>query len=350
MTDAAGKSAVSKGAVGMGAALRIGIISFAHMHAEGYVQDLRALEGVELVGFTDDDAERAGRYAQQFGLQHFGSTAQLLAAGVDGVIICTETARHLEVVSAAAQAGVHVLCEKPIEVTLERARQMREVCADNGVLFMTAFPMRFDYTLQGVHAALQRGDLGRLLAVQGINHAENPARHRAWFADPELAGGGAVMDHTAHVVDLLRWLLNEDPSSVYAEVSNPFLPQLEVDTAAIATLAFPGGCFATIDASWSRPASYPRWGHLKLELICERGVLAVDPLAQHFPLWSSTGSRTPEWQQWGADLGRQMVQAFVDSICNGVEPPVTWRDGYEALRVALACYEASESGASVGLD
>lgn len=332
-----------------GAATRIGIISFAHMHAEGYVQDLRALAGVELVGFADDDTERAVRYARQFDLQHFNSTAELLAAGLDGVVICTETARHLEAVSEAAKAGVHVLCEKPIEVTLQRALQMRDVCAANGVLFMTAFPMRFDHTLQGVHAALQRGDLGRLLAAQGINHAENPARHRAWFADRELAGGGAVMDHTAHIADLLRWFLNEDPVSVYAEVSNPFLPQLDVDTAAIATLDFPAGCFATIDASWSRPASYPRWGHLKLELICERGVLAVDPLAQHFPVWSGNGSRTPEWQQWSADPGRKMVQAFTDSIRNSVEPPVTWRDGYEALRVALACYEASEAGTSVSL-
>jgi predicted dehydrogenase len=328
---------------------RLGIISFAHMHAEGYVQNLRSLPGTELVGFTDDDPERAARYAAQFGLQSVESSAELLAAGVDGVIICTETARHLEAVSEAARAGVHVLCEKPIEVTLERARQMRDVCSDNGVLFMTAFPLRFDHTLLGVHEALQRGDLGRLLSVQGINHAENPARHRAWFASRELAGGGAVMDHTAHVADLLRWFLAEEPASVYAETSNPFLLQLDIDSAAIATLDFPGGCFATIDASWSRPASYPRWGHLKLELVGSRGVLAVDAFAQHFPVWSGALDRTPEWRQWGGDPGRRMVQAFVDSIRRGVEPPVTWRDGYEALRVALACYEASETGSSISL-
>lgn len=329
--------------------IRIGISSFAHMHAEGYVQDLRALSGVELVGFADDDAERGAHYARKLGLRRFSSTAKLLAAGVDGVIICTETARHLEVVQEAAHAGVHVLCEKPIEVTLERARQMRDVCAENDVLFMTAFPMRFDHTLQGVRAALQSGKLGRLLAVQGVNHAENPARHRAWFADRELAGGGAVMDHTAHVADLLRWFLNEEPQGVFAEVSNPFLPQLSVDTAALATVDFPGGAFATIDASWSRPASYPRWGHLKLELICERGVLAVDALAHNYPVWSGTLDRTPQWQQWGTDPGRAMVQAFVDSIRQNAEPPVTWRDGYEALRLALACYEASEAGERVSL-
>src|SRR5690625_1796017 len=218
--------------------LRIGLVSFAHMHAEGYVHNLRALPDVELVGFSDDDPERAERFGRQFGLEHFADLNELLDRDLAGVIICTETARHLEAVSAAAAAGVHVLCEKPIEVTLERARAMREACDTAGVTFMTAFPMRFDHTMQKLRAALRRGELGRLLSVQGINHAENPARHRAWFADRQLAGGGAVMDHTAHVADLLRWFLDADPAGVYAEVSNPFQPERDIDSSALATLDF----------------------------------------------------------------------------------------------------------------
>lgn len=328
---------------------RIGIVSFAHMHADGYVHDLRALPGVELVGFTDGDEQRAQRAQEQHGLTRFGSLAGLLEAGLDGVIICTETARHCEAVQAAAAAGVHVLCEKPIEVTLERAEAMRVACEAAGVTFMTAFPMRFDQTMMGLKAGIDRGDWGRLLSVQGINHAENPARHRAWFADRQLAGGGAVMDHTAHVADLLRWFLAEDPAGVYAEVSNPFQPGRNIDSAAIATLDFPGGCFATIDASWSRPDTYPRWGHLKLELVFEQGVLSVDPFAHNFPVWSQAGSRTPEWHGWGDASGRRMLDAFLNSIRTGTPAPVTWRDGFESLRVALACYEASASGRRVSL-
>lgn len=329
--------------------LRIGLVSFAHMHAEAYVHDLRSLGSVDLVGFTDHDADRAERLGAQFGLTRFSDLESLLAAGLDGVIVCTETNRHAETVEAAAAAGVHVLCEKPIEVTLERAEAMRDACEAAGVIFMSAFPMRFDHTLNGLRQALKQGDFGRLLSVQGINHAENPARHRAWFADRQLAGGGAVMDHTAHVADLLRWFLDEDPAGVYAEVSNPFQPQLDIDSAAIATLDFPGGCFATIDASWSRPASYPRWGHLKLELVTEQGVISVDPFAHNFPVWSKGAERTPAWHGWGGDSGRRMLEAFLDSIRRNAAPPVTWLDGYQALRVALACYEASELGQRVEL-
>lgn len=330
--------------------LRIGLVSFAHMHAEGYVHNLRSLDAAQLVGFVDDDAQRAERYGGQFGLTRFRDLAELLEQDLDGVIICTETSRHLEAVTAAAAAGVHVLCEKPIEVTLERAEAMREACEAAGVIFMTAFPLRFDHTMLNLQQAFQRGDFGRLLSVQGINHAENPARHRAWFADRELAGGGAVMDHTAHVADLLRWFLGADPAGVYAEVSNPFQPERDIDSAAIATLDFPDGFFATIDASWSRPDTYPRWGHMKLEFITDRGAISVDPFAHNFPVWSSGAERTPSWHAWDGDSGQRMVEAFLDSIRHGTPAPVTWQDGYESLRVALACYEASRTGRRIALD
>lgn len=329
--------------------LRIGLVSFAHMHSEGYVAALRALPDVELVGFTDDDRERAEQFGTRFGLKQYRDLTALLADGLDGVIICNETARHMEVVQQAAAAGVHVLCEKPIEVTLERAEAMRDACEAAGVTFMTAFTMRFDPTMQQLRESLQSGENGRLLSLQGVNHAENPARHRAWFADRELAGGGAVMDHTAHVADLLRWFLDENPAGVYAEVSNPFQPGRDIDSAAIATLDFPGGCFATIDASWSRPATYPRWGHLKLELITERGGISIDPFAHNFPVWSKGADRTPYWHGWGADSGLKLVEAFLESIRTGEPAPVTWQDGYESLRVALACYKASETGRRIEL-
>jgi predicted dehydrogenase len=81
-----------------------------------------------------------------------------------------------------------VLCEKPIEVTLADAEAMRDVCAANHVNFMTAFPIRFDLSVRSVKAMIGRGELGRLYAVNGINHAAIPYHHRAWFAQKALAG------------------------------------------------------------------------------------------------------------------------------------------------------------------
>jgi UDP-N-acetylglucosamine 3-dehydrogenase len=330
--------------------MRIGIISFAHMHAEGYAAGLRKIPGVELVGFSDTDADRGARFAATLGLRWFDRHQELLDEGVEAVIVCSENAGRVELVEMAAEAGAHVLCEKPIEVGLGRAEALGDACRRHGVLFMTAFPMRFDPSVRSVKAALERGELGRVLAINGVNHAEMPARHRPWFAQRELAGGGAVMDHTVHLADLMRWFLGSEVSEVYAEVGNPFhRGKLDVDSAGLITLAFENGACAAIDCSWSRPANYPRWGHLKMELVGERGALALDAFAQALTVYSPRQERDPAWHNWGSDPNQAMLEEFVAAVREGREPAVTWRDGYEALRLALACYESAERGEPVAL-
>jgi len=331
--------------------MRVGILSFAHAHAEGFVGNLRAIPGVELIGFSDDDRGRGRRMAAAFGLRHVARHEDLLAEGLDAVLVCAENARRRELVGLAAAAGVHVLCEKPIEATLADAEAMRDACEAAGVVFMTAFPMRFDTSIRAVKRSLDEGELGALQAVNGINHSELPTGHRAWFADPALAGGGAVMDHTVHLTDLLRWLTGSEVEEVYAEVGNPFHPdEVEVDTAGLVTLTLANGVFATIDCSWSRPTSYPRWGHLKLELVGERGALSVDAFAQALTGYSKHLPRHPTWIGWGADPNQAMIEEFLASIAQRRPPAVTWRDGYEALRVALACYDSARIGQPVRLD
>jgi len=326
-------------------------MSFAHLHAEGYIQNLRAVPEVEVIGFSDTDPERGRRCGELFDARWFPSHEELLAEGLDGVLVCSENARHRELVELAAAAGAHILCEKPIATTLEDAVAMREACEESGVHFMTAFPMRFDPAIRAVQKLLGRGELGQLYAINGINHSEIPRRHRGWFVDKALAGGGAVMDHTVHLLDLYRWLLVDEVSEVYAEIGNPFYPgEVEVDTAGLVTLTFEGGVFAAIDCSWSRPTSYPRWGQLKMELFGEQGAVSVDAYAQYLRVWSGKLARTPSWVAWGADANQGMIAEFAAGIRERRPPSVGWRDGYEALRVALACYRSASRGEPVTLD
>ncbi|ADI13977.1 Gfo/Idh/MocA family protein [Truepera radiovictrix] len=332
------------------APLRIGILSLAHVHADGYARLLLERPDVRFVGVSDDDPQRGARAEQAFGVRWFARHEDLLAEGLDGVLICSENALHRAHVALAAAAGAHVLCEKPIATTLEDAEAMRAACARAGVRFMTAFPMRFDASVRAAKDLLARGDLGELYAVNGINHSENPRGHRAWFAQRDLAGGGAVMDHTVHLVDLLRWYTGSEVREVYAEVANPFDPEVDVDTAGIVTLTFGSGLFAAVDCSWSRPAGiYPRWGHLKMELVGARGVVSVDAFGQYATRFGGTASRPVTWHNWGSDPNRAMLAAFLESVREAQEPPVTWRDGYEALKVALACYASAARAQPVAL-
>ena len=276
--------------------MRIGILSFAHLHAEGYVQNLRRISGVEVIGFSDTDPERGRRFSQAYGLRWFRTHEDLLAEHPDAVIVTSENALHRELVELAVQAGAHVLCEKPIATNSEDALAIQSAVEAAGVQFMTAFPMRFSPAVQAARAMVGEGALGRILAVVGVNHSENPKRHRAWFADKALAGGGATIDHTVHLADLYRWIFGVEVAEVVAEVSNPFDPEVEVDTAGLLLLKLENGVPASIDASWSRPASYPRWGHLKMEIVGEKGTLVLDAFAGQLHVWR--GGRSGPTNGW----------------------------------------------------
>lgn len=215
---------------------------------------------------------------------------------------------------------------------------------------MTAFPMRFAPSVQSVRAAIQQGQLGQVYGVNGINHAEIPTAHRAWFADKERAGGGAVMDHVVHLADLLRWYFGAEVTEVYAEVDNLFYPgAVEVDTAGLLLLSLSNGVQASIDCSWSRPPWYPRWGHLKMEVVGERGALVLDAFAQYVTLYARNAPRKVSWVGFGPDPNRGMLEEFVASIRQNRPPLVTWNDGYQALRVALAAYQSTQAQEPVQL-
>ena len=178
----------------------------------------------------------------------------LVDAKPDGVIICTENSKHRPLVEMAAARGVNILCEKPLATTLEDARAMLDACQRAGVLLMTAFPMRFSAPMISVKSRLDAGDFGKVYCFNATNQGELPTRHRQWFVDPELAGGGAIMDHTVHLVDIMRWYLGSEVSEVYAQSNRIFhAKEVLVETGALEMLTFQNGVYATIDASWCRP-------------------------------------------------------------------------------------------------
>lgn len=329
--------------------MKIGIMSFAHHHAEAYIQNLRRLEGVEIAAVADDDAERARAFASRYGVPFAPSYEALLEGRPDGVIVASENSRHRPLVEMAAAAGVHVLCEKPLATTLPDARALVDACDRAGVLLMTAFPIRFSAPLIAVKQQLDSGDLGAVYAFNGVNQGELPTAHRDWFVDKELAGGGAIIDHTVHLVDIMRWYLGSEVVEVYAQ-SNRIIygDEVDVETGALEMLRFQNGVFATIDASWSRPPYWPTWGGLAFELVTERGAVLVDAFSQNLTVYRHDAARA-SWLYWGSDANQAMIAEFVAAIREQREPLVTGMDGYRAVEVALAAYDSAASGEPVRL-
>ena len=323
---------------------KIGMISFAHMHAQSYANALNTL-GVGIAGIYDDDAARAEKMAEQFGTQAFGSLDELFAENLDGVIVCSENSNHRGHVLAAAGKVPNILCEKPIATTVEDAREMISACEQAGSKLQIAFPVRFAPPVQKLKAVLDAGTLGRLISAKCTNHGKMPD---GWFTDKAKAGGGAVMDHTVHVIDVLRWALGTEVTEVYAEIGHGLLHDTEIDDAGMLSFRLGNGVYGTLDTSWSRPENYATWGDVTIEILGERGIATVDAFDQKLTLTSAPAQKT-EWVPWGSDADLGLVKDFVEMIETGREPLITGTDGLKALEVALAAYRSAEETKPVAL-
>ena len=327
--------------------MKIGILSFAHLHAEAYIQNLRAVPGVDLIGLADEDPVRGERFARQFGANFFPTYEALLAARPDGVLVCSENSKHRPLVELAAAAGVNVLCEKPLATSVADAQAVIAACERSGVSLMTAFPMRFSVPLMEVKARLDAGELGEVMAWKGSNQGELPKKHRNWFVDKDLAGGGALTDHIVHLVDVMRWYLNSEVVEVYAVANRIFhAEEVDVETGGMVMLTFQNGVFASIDCSWSRPPYWPSWGGLSFELITDRGAVLVDAFLQNLTVYSHAVQR-PTWAYWGSDANQAMVNEFIAALREQRQPKVTGLDGLRAVEVVAAAYRSVETGQPV---
>jgi UDP-N-acetylglucosamine 3-dehydrogenase len=321
--------------------VRVGLVSFAHVHSPAYAGVLRDLATADFVGITDEDTSRGAGAAEQYGVRFFDSAASLFEV-VEAVVICSENKHHARDVIPALQGGVHVLCEKPISTTIEDARAMIQASETSGSELRTAFPVRYLPAIARARELVREGALGRVLALNGTNHGQNPG---GWFLDPELAGGGAVMDHTVHLADVLRWMLDVEVKRVYAEVDS-FFGTEGTDDAAILTLeleggSFADGAFATIDPSWSRGEGYPTWGDVTLRIAGTSGVLDVDPFAQPLKTFDHE-TRTPSWSYTGEDMNALMLADFLRGVADGVPAGASGLDGLRTLEVVLAAYRSGE--------
>jgi predicted dehydrogenase len=241
--------------------VRIGMVSWAHVHAEFRAKALRELPGVEIVAIADEDADRGKAAAQRFEVDTFVPDWRDLVArdDVDIVMVHSENARHAEQVVAAAEAGKHVFCEKPIATTVADARAMAEAVRAAGVDGTAAFVSRFSKEADRAKRIVESGVLGRILLTRsliglaGIAEIGCPPDMTAWMVDPVLGGGGAWIDEGSHGIDLLRWLVG-DIAEISAFTANRAKPDLDGEDIAVATLRYADGGLGEIATVWSLTA------------------------------------------------------------------------------------------------
>jgi len=185
--------------------LKVAIVSFAHVHAPGYAEQLARDQRVELAGVYDEDEARGKGYAQRYGAPFYPDLASLLEkVKPDVAVVCSPTKAHVEHAKLLAEHGVHAFIEKPLARTVRECDEIIAAVARAGVKATVGFNARFDPANAAARAVVERGELGKVLTAR-VRIAHSGALDRwfdgaSWFASAELAGGGGFLD-------LLRWLL-----------------------------------------------------------------------------------------------------------------------------------------------
>lgn len=317
--------------------MKIGIMSFAHMHAYSYAEGMARLPHVELAGIYDDDLERGKAAAEKYETTFYASQEAFLAAHLDAVIVCSENSKHKEMVIAAAQAGKHILCEKPIATNVADAKAMIAACEENEVILQIAYPVRFSSPIAALKKQVDAGEFGEIIAFRTTNRGLNPG---GWFIQKDLSGGGAVVDHTVHMVDIMRWYTGKEITKVHAYMDSYF-HQIDVDDAGLLTFEFENGIIASHDASWSRFDRYPTWGDATIEIIGTEKTVRVDAFGEKLLLYGD-GDKSLEYVVFGTDMDFSLIRDFVQCVREKRAPSITGYDGLKSLEVALAAYESVE--------
>lgn len=329
--------------------VNVAILSFAHFHAYSYARAFKELPNAKFLAVSDDDVKRGKAAADRFEADFIGDYKQLLKrSDIDAVVVTSENVKHTEMVIAAAEAGKHILCEKPLATRLKDADAMLAAVEKAGVKLQLCYVMRYSRPALMVKEAVERGEVGKLRVVTGTNRLRR--FEDSWFFNPALSGGGAVMDHTVHLVDLMRWYTGSEVERVYTEIGTNIDKSLEVEDSFLTLLSFRNVVIGSIDGSWSRPETFYTWGDVTLEVLGSEGMIFLDAFKQVAYTCLAEEPKNPvQWHSWGCDVDKEMVADFINCIVEDREPKAAGHDGRQGTEVTLASYLSAHKGKPVTL-
>jgi predicted dehydrogenase len=313
--------------------LKVGLIGAGGI-AQAYVSLFDALPDARITAVADVRRHSVTAVAEAVrGTAYPSHRALLEDADVDAVLVCTPPSTHPEIALAAIDRGLHVLCEKPIAIEVASARRMFEAAEAAGVVFTMAAKFRFVDDVIRARQIVDSGILGDLIVLENA-FASRVDMSRRWNSDPEVAGGGVLIDNGTHSVDIVRFFLG--PIAEVMAVEAKRSQQLAVEDTATMLLRTADGVLATVDLSWSMDKPTDDY----LTLYGTQGTISVG--------WKSARYRqasSPEWVEFGQGYNKlACMGAQVENFCAAVrgegEPAVSPEDGIASVTVIEAAYAA----------
>ena len=304
----------------------------------------------------DVNAAANTEVARQFGAMAVSSVEELLRGDLDAVYIATPPNVHREQTIACARAGKHILCEKPLGLTVTDAEAMMAACAEAKVRLGTAFMMRFHTQHQAALKLIRDGALGQPVFGRAQLSCWYPPMPGAWRQDPAMSGGGSLIDMGGHCMDLLEMFFG--PVKSVSCFTNRTVHRYASEDSAVASLRFANGALGVVDAFFCMPdeASQNR-----LELYGSLGsILAQGTIGQgaqgEMTAFLKEGAGGYEAQQVRAVDGglrinpppvnpyRAEIEEFSQAILENREPSNNAAIGLQSQRVLAACYESARTG------
>ncbi len=309
------------------------------------IQAINARPESRVTAVFSSNPQRGKSFADENGIPHaFNDLSELLSdPDIDVVYISTTNELHRDQAIAAARAGKHILCEKPIALSLEDARRIIEAAKAAKVVLGINHHLRCAVTHRTLRRVIKEGVIGKPLAARVFHAVYLPPRLQGWRLTRPEAGGGVILDITVHDADTLRFVLDAEAQDVLARSVNQGLAQGGTEDAVMGVISFEGGILAQFHDAFT--IKYAPTG---LEVHGTEGsLIAVDVMSQDPKgrlLLRREGSETEMRLDPPEDLYAFSISHFNRAVQNGAQPFATGEDGFRSLAVALAALESSKSG------
>lgn len=323
---------------------------------------------VELVAVCDLIPERAQAMADEFSLKVLDFEAICADATIDVVTFCTPSGRHADPAILALQAGKHVIVEKPMDVSLDACRRLKDAAESAGKYCSVISQHRCDPSSKIVREALDAGKLGRLIFTEARipwYRSQEYYDSEDWRGTWALDGGGCLTNQGIHTVDLMLWFAGP-VQRVFARMGTVAHERIEVEDLITVQIEFASGMMGSLLASTAFYPGYPislglfgdsgsaviEGDELKTLAVSGEAVIRGAGANAHAVQVATGGTRSAtanaqkpsdEAWKWG-DAHREQFRDFVQSIRSGTTPVVTAEDGLNAVQFIKACYESAQSG------
>lgn len=344
--------------------LRVGIIGCGSIAKQRHAYEYCANPNVEIAGFFDLSAPRAKALADEFGGRVYATAEELIAdPTIDAVSVCVANAFHAEMTIKALQSGKHVLCEKPMAITLEDCEAMIEAAKKSGHRLMLGHNQRLAPAHRKAKELLASGTLGRIISFSTTFGHRGPEMWsmdksaNTWFFKKSAAAFGSMADLGIHKIDLMRYLIGSDITSVYSRMAVldkkfPDGTPIEVDDNSVEVLTFANGTMGTVTTSWTH---YGEECNATV-LYCEKGIMKLYSNPQYsLEVVNNDGTRvlyaldrlqTNEDKQ---QISSGVIDTFVEGILRNTPTVLDAESIIGSMRAVFACLRSSEEERAVTL-